>query len=129
MANKPFFLEEDKTYLAASKFDNGLYKIGRSKNPIARAYQLKAELVHVIDADIEKYLHEQYHHKRVEGEYFLLSEQDVADIKDININDEHVLIRLDHKSQVIVREKQEQIFNILGTKPTKQEAILILIKQ
>ena len=70
-----------KTYLM--KDGNGFYKIGKSKNPIARESTLQSEnptitLIAVCSEDIEKHLHEQYSEKRKRGEWFSLTEEDVS---------------------------------------------------
>lgn len=69
-----------KTYLM--KDGNGFYKIGKSKNPIARETTLQSEnptitLIAVCSEDIEKHLHEKYSDKRKRGEWFNLTEEDV----------------------------------------------------
>jgi hypothetical protein len=40
-----------------------------------------------------------------------------------------IVLELDHKANLMVLEKQMEMFRANGKKPTKQEAILILIKQ
>lgn len=70
-----------KTYLM--KDGNGFYKIGKSKNPIARESTLQSEnptitLIAVCSEDIEKHLHEQYSEKRKRGEWFNLTEEDIS---------------------------------------------------
>lgn len=71
--------------------DAGFYKIGQSREPGRRIAQLQAaahhelELVHVFQcADMayeERLLHERFAEQRVRGEWFLLSEDDVAYIQ------------------------------------------------
>ena len=40
-----------------------------------------------------------------------------------------IVLDLDHDANVLVLEKQMEMFKANGKRPTKQEAILILIKQ
>lgn len=71
----------------------GSYKIGCSKDPLKRSEQLAiqlpfpVELVHHFFADdhkaVEAMLHEAYKHKRLNGEWFNLSDEDVAHIKEV----------------------------------------------
>jgi len=66
-----------KTYIIKDK-SNGLYKIGRSINPIKREKTLQSEkpnleLVKTWDTDIENTLHNDYKEFRVRGEWFNLS--------------------------------------------------------
>ena len=76
---------EFKTYLM---YDTSrmFYKIGKSKNPKIRERTLQAELptvalICVIENDIESYLHEKFKIKRIRGEWFRLSKNDVEYIK------------------------------------------------
>ena len=74
-----------KTYLMLDIL-RGFYKIGKSRNPQIRENTLQAEvptieLLHVIQDDIELYLHEKFNSKRLRGEWFDLSEADVNYIK------------------------------------------------
>jgi hypothetical protein len=67
------------------------YKIGKAKDPERRTETLAVqlpypvELLHTIESDdysrAEGYLHERYAHKRLNGEWFNLSDEDVAEIK------------------------------------------------
>lgn len=67
------------------------YKIGRSNAAGRRAYELaiqlpeRLEMVHVIRTDdavgIERYWHQRYESKRLNGEWFALSKADVAAFK------------------------------------------------
>jgi hypothetical protein len=41
----------------------------------------------------------------------------------------HIRLRLDADADLIVQQKQLEVLKAKGKKPTKQEAILILIKQ
>ena len=70
-----------KTYLMKDFF-RGVDKIGKSINPQVRERTLQSEvptieLVHVIDEDIEKHLHEKFSAKRIRGEWFNLSNNDL----------------------------------------------------
>ena len=70
-----------KTYLMKDFF-RGVHKIGKSINPQVRERTLQSEvptieLVHVIDEDIEKHLHEKFSAKRIRGEWFNLSINDL----------------------------------------------------
>jgi hypothetical protein len=68
----------------------GYYKIGKAKDPQRRAETLavqlpySVELLHAIEsgdyARAEEYLHERFAHKRLNGEWFDLSDDDVAEI-------------------------------------------------
>jgi prophage antirepressor-like protein len=83
--NKNIVTCELKTYLMQDTF-RGYYKIGKSKDPKVREGTLQAEvptieLVHVIESDIENYLHKKFDSKRLRGEWFDLSEADVNYIK------------------------------------------------
>jgi prophage antirepressor-like protein len=76
---------ERKTYLMYDTF-RGYYKIGKSKDPKIREATLQAEvptieLLHVIERDIETYLHNKFKAKRIRGEWFNLSKADVNYIK------------------------------------------------
>ena len=67
------------------------YKIGRSNAAGRRAYELaiqlpeRLEMVHAIRTDdavgIERYWHQRYESKRLNGEWFALSKEDVAAFK------------------------------------------------
>jgi hypothetical protein len=66
-----------KTYLIKNK-RNGLYKIGRSKDPESREKTLQSEepniiIVKVWDKNIESELHKMYAKQRLRGEWFELS--------------------------------------------------------
>lgn len=64
---------------------DGFYKIGQAKNPSMRIKEItmpyRPKLIHkmpVSDMDwAEKYLHNKFAHRRVDGEWFNLSSQDV----------------------------------------------------
>ncbi len=83
--NVPSLICEPKTYLMRDTF-RGYYKIGKSKDPKIREATLQAqvptiELLHVIERDIETYLHKKFNVKRIRGEWFNLSKADVNYIK------------------------------------------------
>jgi hypothetical protein len=81
-------------YVYLIKADNGLYKIGKSKNLHARINEfgvklpVKTELIHSIAnsdfSTLELELHERFSDKREHGEWFRLSESDIEEIKQIN---------------------------------------------
>lgn len=66
--------------------ENNLYKIGRSGDIFHRLNQLKCEISKEIEvccyknSDIEGFLHKEYINKRVYGEWFSLTKDDVLDI-------------------------------------------------
>lgn len=73
-----------KTYLMHDA-NTGYTKIGKSINPRQRERTLQSEkptitLMKVCDRLVEKQLHAQYADKRIRGEWFDLSEEDIADI-------------------------------------------------
>jgi len=81
-------------YLLAGREDGtGYYKIGRTKNPDSRIRQLgillpyPVELEHLIPCEntrsAEKALHNAFAPRRTNGEWFILTEGDVEDIKRI----------------------------------------------
>lgn len=85
-------LEEDfqtkkqsiKTYVMIDTTNN-LYKIGKSVNPIVRERTLQSEkptieLYLVCNSDIENILHFKYKNKRVRGEWFSLTQDDLIDL-------------------------------------------------
>ena len=79
-----------KTYLMKDFF-RGVHKIGKSINPQVRERTLQSEvptieLVHVIDEDIEKHLHEKFSAKRIRGEWFNLSNNDLNYITSWKMN-------------------------------------------
>lgn len=76
-----------KTYLMVDK-KTGHFKIGYSKNPDAREKTLQSEkpdikLLITCNENIEKELHKKYSDKRVRGEWFNLTEENLTEI--INI--------------------------------------------
>ena len=78
-------IEQASTYIVFNP-DNNLYKIGRSKNIIKRIESLKITISNNIkfiafkETDIEAEIHFDYHEKRMFGEWFSLSMDDVLDI-------------------------------------------------
>ena len=85
MLNSDIINEQIKTYLMCDIL-RGFYKIGKSKSPLIRERTLQAEiptieLVHVIENDMEKMLHEKFSKKRLRGEWFNLSKNDINYIK------------------------------------------------
>ncbi len=76
---------------------DGLFKIGRSVNPIARMSQIAPRDVclqlvsYIPSADcvwLERFVHEAYSHRRVKLEWFRLSPGDVEDFKTIGEADD-----------------------------------------
>lgn len=74
-------------YLMVDK-NTGLHKIGRSKTPVTRERTLQSEkpTIEIIfhtagTVKDEKHLHEKFNAKRVRGEWFNLSEEDIDFIK------------------------------------------------
>lgn len=84
--NSEHSIKKHVTYIGVSVEDPGLYKIGRSKDPDKRALVLGIELLVVISEDIEPVLLNTYSNKRSHGEWFLLDEKDVYEIK-VKYND------------------------------------------
>lgn len=96
------------------KFGN-LYKIGRSNNPKKRISSFsgvtlphKFELIHTFDTSnahlLERGLHKKFHKKRVQGEWFKLSKNDIEYLK----NKSDFLERLSEEANV------KCIFDILA---------------
>lgn len=74
-------VSSSKTYLMMDS-NTGLVKIGRSVNPKARERTLQSEkptisMIKVCEKLVEKELHKKYAKKRVRGEWFKLSEDDI----------------------------------------------------
>ncbi len=72
------------TYIMCDK-NTGFYKIGKSAKPKFRERTLQSEkptieLVMVFKADAELNLHSRYERKRIRGEWFALSSDDLIDI-------------------------------------------------
>jgi hypothetical protein len=68
-----------KTYVIKA---NEVYKIGKSKNVDKRIQSLKTalpnlEIIHVIEYDVEKFLHKKFENQSVGGEWFTLSKKDL----------------------------------------------------
>jgi len=68
---------EKKAYILKDN-NTGLYKIGRSSNPLDREKTLQAEkptikLIKIFKDDIERELHDKYNKQRVRGEWFNLN--------------------------------------------------------
>lgn len=82
--------EKGSIYLVQALIPDGYYKIGKSKNPVDRIEKLGVILpfplkpIHQFKTDNmqrgEAVLHNRYADKRVNGEWFQLTEQDVKDI-------------------------------------------------
>lgn len=73
-----------KTYIIKNN-RTGLFKIGRSRNPILRLKQIDqvkgdCELVLEIDHDCESLLHNCFYKCHISGEWFLLSNNDIIQI-------------------------------------------------
>jgi len=81
-------------YLYIIKFNN-LYKIGWSKNPSNRIKQLtlgpSAEIIFEKPfpniSKVEKNLHHLFEEKKVSGEWFELSEEDIEQIESMSFSD------------------------------------------
>jgi hypothetical protein len=83
----------DPGYVYLVQSPTGAYKIGRAKNPKDRVrtfgvkLPFEIELIHTIEAAdykvAERQLHERFAPKRVNGEWFNLTPEDVASIKSI----------------------------------------------
>jgi len=76
-------IQEKKSYLMID--GRGMVKIGRSNMPLKRERTLQSQepetkLIHIFPDDIEKELHEKYKDKRVRGEWFELSDNEVQQI-------------------------------------------------
>lgn len=68
-----------KTYVIKA---NEVYKIGKSKNVEKRIQSFKTalpnlEIIHVIEYDVEKFLHKKFENQNVGGEWFTLSNKDL----------------------------------------------------
>jgi hypothetical protein len=90
-----------KIYLIKTSASD-LYKIGRSENVKNRLKQIKGSmsfvdifLIHTIDYDCENALHEFFKEKRSVGEWFLLSEEDIALIKAKEWGNDNYTVELD----------------------------------
>lgn len=76
-------IKRTKLYLMVDR-NTGFYKIGRSDSPLKRERTLQSEkpTIELIAswesvASHEKWLHEKFNSKRIRGEWFALSQQDV----------------------------------------------------
>lgn len=111
LLNADYVREENKkrnptgfyTYLIHDKNSN-LFKIGRSKDPQKRmktlanaqsATQPSLELVVVIYADVESFLHHHFVTKRHHGEWYMLDDKDVKYIKRGHFIDNNIRISYD----------------------------------
>lgn len=84
-------IENAKGYVYLIEAETGQYKIGRSKNPPNRLRAIgvkmpfKVEIIHTIQTNdmysLEINLHQRFADKRVNGEWFALSQDDVDYIK------------------------------------------------
>lgn len=79
--------ENQHTYLAKD-VESGLYKIGKSKDVFERIKNLSVGNPNIIfvvqcNRDVENELHQKFEMKRYKGEWFNLSDKDVADIRRI----------------------------------------------
>ena len=79
--NRQNFNIKSKSYIMKDCV-NGLYKIGRSKNPVVREKTLQSEkpsikMIKVFTRNIEKELHNKYKEFRVRGEWFNLTKLQV----------------------------------------------------
>jgi len=78
--------QKQKTYIALDH-NTGFYKIGKSKNPALREKTLQSEkptieIIEILKKDIEKKLHTKFASKRIRGEWFKLTKEEVDSIKD-----------------------------------------------
>lgn len=83
-SSSPTTQSRKQTYLILDE-KNGCVKIGISRHPKVRERTLQSEkpfmlLYKVCDENIEAQLHEEYSEKRIRGEWFKLSEQEIVDI-------------------------------------------------
>jgi len=72
------YIAKDKKAYIIKDNNTGLYKIGRSSNPLDREKTLQAEkptikLIKIFKDDVEKELHDKYNKQRVRGEWFNLN--------------------------------------------------------
>lgn len=73
-----------KTYIIKNKI-NGLFKIGKSKNPVKRLSQIEqikgdCELLLVINSECETLLHNHFYKSHIGNEWFLLTDSDIHTI-------------------------------------------------
>jgi hypothetical protein len=98
---------------------SNLFKIGRSNNPGARERQIRQmnptfRLMAMGEADDcfseEARIHKKYEHKRVNGEWFCLSQEEVSEIIGSNISDAEIYeIRIKLKRNNDVEIEQTRI--------------------
>lgn len=96
--NSPIYknsLMRQNTYVIKDLDREGVYKIGKSRNPKSRIKQLmyefpNLELIMVCDSDIESDLHNCFKNSNVKGEWFNLSNIDL-DMLVNNYNFKHVI--------------------------------------
>ncbi|MDP2040462.1 MAG: GIY-YIG nuclease family protein [Algoriphagus sp.] len=92
--SKSTFINNKKTYIYLMKNNlNGLFKIGRSKQPFKREYTLQSQepdikMISIREAtyEVETALHRKYKEKKVRGEWFNLTTKDIRDIEKFIIN-------------------------------------------
>lgn len=77
-------IKKQKTYLMKDG-NTGLTKIGKSANPHIRERTLQSEkptisLIAKSEKNIEEFLHKRYSDKRVRGEWFALTKDDINEI-------------------------------------------------
>lgn len=113
------------------KADNGIYKIGRTKNLNNRISSINGilpydtELIHAIETEdykeAERYFHRKFAHRCIRGEWFQLTEKDVEQLKQIseypirkeeeNMTDIEILDRvLQNHYNCLVWERSESLF-------------------
>jgi hypothetical protein len=90
-------------YVYLVRSPTGYYKIGRTKNPKDRIQTFKVKLPFEVEYEaliptkdmysLEKELHDQFAHKRGEGEWFELNQENVAYIKSLEKLQENVTAR------------------------------------
>lgn len=88
----PFDKNEHYVYLLIN-CRNGLFKIGRSKNPLKREKTLQAEEPEILlikywvaDKTFENQMHKFFYQKRVRGEWFKLNINDLLEIRKITVD-------------------------------------------
>lgn len=85
-----------KGFVYLLRADNGIYKIGCTKRPDARIKQLGIQLPYELEVIcllpaqdmrlLESKLHERFNERRVNGEWFQLTESDIEEIKQMGGN-------------------------------------------
>lgn len=78
-----------KTYIVKSDI-SPLYKIGKTRDVKSRMIGIRGslswvniELIREYDKDVESFLHNEFRHSRITGEWFLLSDKDIARIDEL----------------------------------------------